>query len=313
MKVPWYETSPGATAALLLTGNFLDVDCYTFFPAGSLAGGAPLRYSAGAVDVSAGGLTWTRTVTFDQDSAKAVGHLKVGLDVDQWQVVVAPRISDPLTGASDMIGSQPFLAALQAGAFDGAEVQVDRAIAAAWPDPTRPILAPTGIVTIFYGRVAEIDVGRSQAVIAINSHLNMLANPMPRNLYQAGCSHTLFDAGCMLKAADFAVSGTVVAAGSPRNIFTATLAAPSGSGTYALGRVVMTSGGNAGFARLVRSWVEGSPASLSLVSPFPFALQPGDTFTAYPGCDKQFGTCGLFQNQVNFGGEVSIPAPETAV
>jgi Uncharacterized conserved protein (DUF2163)/Phage conserved hypothetical protein BR0599 len=312
MKTPWYEVSPGATAALLATRSFVDVDCYTFKLAGAFGGVTELLYSAGPLDVTAAGNHWSaQGPTFDQARAKAVAHYKTGLDVDTWQVVVAPRLVDPLTAAPfpDAIGSQPWLAAAQAGALDNAEVQVDRAIAPAWPAPGAA-LAPTGIVTIFYGTVGEIDVGRSQAAITIYSHLKKLANLLPRNLFQASCVHTLFDQGCTLSAANFAVNGTVSSNGPGPNQFNSAIAAPSGSGTYALGRVVMTSGASQGYVRTVRSWSGGF---FSLIAPFPFGVAAGDSFTAYPGCDKSYGTCALFRNAANFGGCLSIPAPETAV
>ncbi|HUK60236.1 MAG TPA: DUF2163 domain-containing protein [Stellaceae bacterium] len=312
MKTPWYEVSAGATAALLATRAFVDVDCYTFRLAGAFGGVSELFYSAGPVDVSAAGTLWTaRGPTFDQAKAKARAHYKAGLDVDTWQVVVAPRLVDPLSGTPfpDAIGSQPWLAAAQAGALDNAEVQVDRAVAAAWPAPGAA-LAPTGMVTVFYGTVGELDVGRSQAVITIYSHLKKLTNLLPRNLFQAGCVHTLFDQGCTLAAADFAMNGTVASSGPAANQFGSSIAAPAGSGNYALGRVVMTSGASEGYARTVRSWSGGI---FTLIAPFPFGISTGDSFTAYPGCDKSFGTCALFQNTANFGGCLSIPAPETAV
>ncbi len=313
MKTPWYETSPGAIAALLATRSFVDADCYSFKLAGAFGGASELLYSAGPIDVKAPGSYWSsKGPTFDQDKAKAVAHWKVGLDVDTWQVVIAPRLVDPLTGAQfpDSIGNQPWLAAAQAGALDNAEVQVDRAIAPAWPAAGAPFLSPTGIVTIFYGTVGEIDVGRSQAVITIYSHLKKLANPLPRNLFQAGCVHTLFDQGCTLASSSFAVAGTVSSPGSAPNMFNSAVAAPAGSGTYALGRVVMTSGRSQGYARTVRSWSAGA---FALIAPFPFGVGIGDSFTAYPGCDKSFGTCSAFQNTANFGGCLSIPVPETAL
>jgi uncharacterized phage protein (TIGR02218 family) len=316
MKTPWYETSPGATAALLLSGQFVDVDCYTFKLAGSFLGVSELLYSAGPIDVSVPGSYWSaKGPTFDQDKAKAVAHYKRGLDVDVWQVVVAPRPVNVLTGQAwpDQIGSASWLAAAQAGALDNAEVQVDRAIAAAWPAAGSPALAPTGIVTVFYGRVGELDVGRSQAVVTVYSHLKVLANPLPRNLFQASCTHTLFDAGCTLNAASFAVNGTVAGLGATGNVFTSAIAAPPGSGTYALGRVTMTSGASAGLSRTVRSWTAGAPGTFTLIAPFTLGIAPGDSFTAYAGCDKQFGTCGRFANQLNYGGCLSIPVPETAV
>jgi len=311
VKTPWYETSAGATAALLATRQFVDVDLYWLKLAGAPLGVSDLFYSAGAIGVAVPGFSWPATgPTFDQDKAKAVGHWKTGLDVDQWQVVIAPRLVDPMTGSPfpDAIGSQPWLAAAQAGALDGAEVQVDRAFAPAWPAAGTGFLAPTGIVTIFYGRVAEIDVGRSQAVMTLNSTLKVLTNPLPRNLFQASCVHTLFDQGCGLQASSFAVAGTV--ASSSGATLGSSVAAPAGSGTYALGRIVMTSGASEGFARLVRNWV---PGTFTLAAPFPFGVAPGDGFLAYPGCDKQFATCGRFQNAANFGGCLSIPVPETAV
>ena len=320
MKSPWYETAPGATAALLATGQFVDADLYRFTLAGEILGVTELLYGAGPIDVAAAGSYWpANTILFDQAQAKAKAHWKVGLDVDTWQVVATPRPVDLLTGAAapDRIGSAPFLAALRAGALDGAEVQVDRAFAPDWNAVAtgqngRPALAPTGIVAIFYGRVAEGDAGRSQAVITINSHLKLIASQMPRRLYQASCIHTLFDAGCGLAAADFAMSGTVVSVSADGSTVTASLAAPAGSGTYALGRMVMQDGASAGFARATRSWSPGGPATLALIAPFPLGVAPGDRFTAYPGCDKRFGTCGSFANQVNYGGALAIPAPETA-
>jgi hypothetical protein len=44
-----------------------------------------------------------------------------------------------------------------------------------------------------------------------------------------------------------------------------------------------------------------------------FVPAPGDTFIAYPGCDKTQSTCsGKFSNLVNFGGSPYIPVPETS-
>ena len=312
MKTPYYETSPGATAALLLTRSFVDVDCYTFTLAGAFLGVTELLYSAGPIDVAIPGTTWSsRSVLFDQDRTKAVGHWKVGLDVDTWQVQVAPRNVDVLSGAAwpDTIGGASWLAAAQGGALAGATVQVDRAFAPAWPAAGTGALSPTGIVTIFAGTVGEMDVGRSAAIVTVYSHLKTLANPLPRNLFQAACVHTLFDTGCTLSASAFAVDGVVGAVGPQANQFSSAIAAPGGSGTYALGRLVMTSGASAGFARTVRSAAAGV---FTLISPMPFGVAIGDSFTAYPGCDKQLGTCNRFGNQLNYGGCPAIPVPEVA-
>lgn len=273
----------------------------------------PLTYATSDVDVvvpyASGAVTYSsQQVYFDQINNKAYGHQKIGTDTESWTVRAAPS-------AQALIGGQPWLSAVRARFLSGALVIVDRAYfdnrAGGLPQGALS-LTPLGVVNVFTGMVAEVDLGRTNADITLNSPLERLGIKMPRNLLQPGCRWTLFDNGCTLIAANFAVAGSA-AAGTSSNVLSANLASPGGSGTYALGRVVMTSGQNSGVARAVRSWTPGTPASLTLIAPFPFPVAPGDTFTAYPGCDKQFGTCGRFGNTTHFGGFISIPAPETAV
>lgn len=314
MKSAKYETAPGALAAYLATrpqGAFL-CDLYTFALVGSLNGGAPLTYTTADTDVAvpyAAPVTYSsKAVYFDQLDNKAYGHWKIGLDVDTWQVIASPS-------PQALVGGQPWLQALRAGVLDGAIVSVDRAVIdnrAAAPG-VAPALSPLGVVNIFTGRVAEIDLGRSNAVISVNSHLELLNVNMPRNLYQAGCRWQLFSAGCTLPAASYAVTGSIAAAAGSTNVINVTVAAPGGSGTYALGRLVMTSGRNSGFARSIRAWVPGTPATFTLLAPFPYPLAAGDGFSAYPGCDKQLKACLAFGNEANFGGAPFVPAPEAAV
>ena len=315
MKTAKYEVSSGALAALLATRRFVYAELYTF----TLAGGGVLRYTTADTDMGYSGNVWTHSgPLFDQSGTRAVGHWKTGLDTDTWHCTLAPRSVDPITGAAypDKIGSVPWLAAARGGALDGAVVLVDRAYLAAWPAfPRASVVAPIGVLNIFTGRVATNDIGRSQVIVNLNSHMELLGQQMPRDLYQAGCRHTLFDSGCTLVASSFAAAGAA-AAGSSASVLLSTLTAPSGSGTFAQGRVVMTSGLNATFARSVRSWsapAGGSPGNFKLLSPLPVPVAAGDTFNAYPGCDRQRATCALFSNTLNFGGQPFIPPPEAAV
>lgn len=275
--------------------------------------GPVLRYTTCDRDVGYSGTSWlSNSVRVEPASEhNALFHAKVGLDVDSWQVVFFPRSVDDLTGAAypDTIGSTPWLAAAAAGALDGATCTVDRAyFGAPLPAPQAAPLTPVGVLRIFAGRVAEVDMGRSGACVTINSHLELLDVQMPRNLFQAPCRHRLFDAGCSLVASGYAASG-ICAAGSNRNIIVSTIGTPPASGTYTLGRIMFISGLNAGFARSVRSW---DGVNWTLISRLPFAVAVGDAFTAYPGCDKQYSTCESFGNSANFGGQPFIPAPETA-
>lgn len=318
MKTPLFETSTGALKALLATRGFVFADLYTFT---TVNGGPVLRYAAADLDIAWGGNTWIHGgPAFDQGASGGsgpTGHWKVGLDVDTWNVVVAPRLADPITGAStpDQFGGQPWLQAVRGGALDGATVTVDRAYLAAWPTGGNTFsvpAAPVGVINIFAGRIAGVDVSRTQVGITLNSHLELLSTAMSRNLFQAPCLHTLFDTGCSLVAASHAVTGTV-AVGSTQSVIHANITAPPGSGTYALGRIVFTSGANATFQRSIRAYLAGLPAQLRLVAPFNFPVTVGDTFTAYAGCDKRRETCGLFGNGANFRGFPFIPVPEMGV
>lgn len=311
MKTPVWEESPGALAALLLTNRFAQCDLHTF----ELAGGAgTIRIAAADVDLTYpdGPLWSSRGVAVDPDSSRSTGHWKRGLDVDTWQTVVLPRFADPITGAlfPDLIGSMPWNVAARQGALDGAHYQVDRAYFPSWPVPYRPVFAPTGIITIFAGLTAEVDVADNLVSIMANDYRVLLNAQSPHNVFQAGCRHTLFDAGCQLAQDDFKSTGALVD-GSTRGVLKTDPIVPLGSGTFALGKIVMTSGLNESFSRTVSIWDGGT--TMSLLNPLPFDVAVGDTFDAFPGCDKQQATCTKFANLVNFGGQPYIPAPETAI
>jgi uncharacterized phage protein (TIGR02218 family) len=302
-----------ATAAvqnLLATNSFVIAELYTL----TLAGGGILRYTNADIDIAWSGNSWTsQGPRIQRDKV----HMKLGLDVDTLRLSIAPQ---PPTGSgADLIGGQAWLAAARAGALDGAIVELDFALLPNWQSPV------TGTVVWFLGRVAEVEAGRTLAVVTVNSHLELLTAPFPRNLYQPSCRHTLFDVGCTLGAASFAVNASVMA-GSTQTVLNASIASvPSGvqallNGGYPafqLGRVVFTGGQNSGYSRSVGSYVPSSgpgvPHLLTLTAPLPFPVAAGDAFTAYPGCDKQIATCTLFANLVNYGGFPFIPVPETAV
>jgi uncharacterized phage protein (TIGR02218 family) len=271
----------------------------------------PVNFDMATITSYTGAAYSSKGVQVDQRSSKAQAHWKRGLDVDQWTVVVAPRNVDPVTGATfpDTILGQPWIAAARAGALDGADVQVDRAYLAAWPQPYKPVVTPVGLITVFAGRIAEVDTSDTIVVLTINDYRELLAQKMPRNVYLAQCRHTLYDAGCTLNPASFKVSFTALS-GSTQLTLMAAATAPPGSGTFQLGKVTMTSGQNSGFSRTVHTWSAGT---FLLLNPLPFPVAAGDTFDAFAGCNKLLSTCAAFSNTANFGGEPYIPAAETAV
>jgi uncharacterized protein len=256
----------------------------------------------------------------DNSSSKTQVHLKVGLDTDTWTLTVAPRPFDPITGATfpDTIGSVPFLQACIGGALDSADFQVDEAYflnTPPWPIPYGGV-TPIGCKIVFAGTVAEVDVTNAVAIITVNDYRSLLTLSMPRHFFQAQCRHTLFDSGCNasgnMNASSFATTGAATSASTPSAVvISGGISPPSGSGTYALGRIVGLTGLNATFQRTIKSW-DGA-TTLTLFNPLPFTVSAGDTFTYYPGCSKVFTTCQLFQPTTaydNYGGQLFIPPPE---
>jgi uncharacterized phage protein (TIGR02218 family) len=291
------KTASTALLNLLATRQFYSADLYYF----SLIGGGSLYYCGGDSDVVWNGVTWSAGKSsgpyFDRKDNKAKCHWKVGVEVDTL-------VFDVLPGTSTVLG-EPFLSAVRQGVFDGAEMTLYRAFM-----PTYGNTA-AGTVVMFVGRVAEIDAGRSLATFSVNSHLELLNLEMPRNLYQAGCVNTLFDASCALSMASFAVNGTVQLASATEITVASSMGA---AGYFALGSITFTSGANAGISRSVKNYGVTPTVTFELISPFPVIPLAGDTFTAYPGCDKQQSTCTVkFRNLANFRGFPYVPENSTAV
>ncbi len=303
-------------------GGFVSYRLYTI----TMFGGGVLRFTDADCDIVGvsssplvNGFTYASGgLRIDQKESKTQAHFKVGLDSDTYTLVVMPRPYDVVTGAPfpDTIGGQPWLQAAQAGALDAADFQVDEAYFSSAPTwPLAPGGAvPVGCKTIFAGIVAETDTTNAVAVLTVNDYRSLLATQMPLHFYQAACRHTLFDSGCNasgnMSPAAFVANAVVGAGSTQASIVAVRLVAPTnpGSGTYTLGRVVMTNGRNNTFQRTIKSW-DGN-VTLSLLNPLPFAVAAGDTFVVYPGCDKASTTCALFNNSPNFGGFPFIPPPE---
>lgn len=274
-----------------------------------------------AYDSIVGGFTYSaQGVKVDQKQSKTQVHLKIGLDTDTWVVTVLPRPFDPITGAAfpDTIGSVPWLQAAIGGALDAADFQVDEAYFSAvptWPIPYGGAV-PVGCRVVFAGVVSTVDISNTAVVISVNDYRMLLGLNMPRHFYSGACRHTLFDPGCNasnnMNASSFAVTGTVAGGSTNSSIISNATLTPGGSGTFALGRIVFTSGLNAMFSRTIKTW--NGTNTMGVMFPFPFTIQPGDQFTAYPGCSKIFSVCQLFQPATaveNYGGELFIPPPET--
>lgn len=265
------------------------------------------------------GPRWSsRTVRVDQAENRPLVHWKRGLDVDRWTLVLMPRLEDPITHEiyPDKLNGQPWIQAARSGALDGCEVEVFRAYWPKWPE-YQPIIIPTGIISIFAGRVAETDVTDTTVILTLNDLRELLTTTIPVDVYSAQCRHTLFDFGCGLIKDSFVNTGTV-AAGSTQstiiaqnNLATGLAALGNGTLSYTLGTIIFTGGNNTGFSRSIVGWT--APGTLNLINPLPFAVKTGDAFSIYPGCNKTQDNCTAFNNLINFGGFPYIPTIAAAL
>lgn len=281
-------SAPAELIALMDSGKFLMADLYDFIT----IAGTHYRYAGGDFDVAWNGNTYTSGgLRLERSRTRIVR----GLEVDTMDLTVYPT-------NSDLIGGVPFLQALSTGALDGANMTLYRAFL-----PAVDQLA-AGALWRFSGRISEAEMTRTEARIKVKSFLELLDIQMPRNLYQPGCIHTLFDTGCALNSAGFGVNNSVIA-GSTRTQINNTLA--QAAGYFDQGKIVFNTGANAGVMRTTKSHTSGV---IKLALPLPYTPSAGDTFTAYPGCDKLQATCsGKFSNLPNFRAFPNIPVPEAAL
>lgn len=217
----------------------------------------------------------------------------IGVEVDSLDLTL-------LCNSDTTVQGLPLPQFARLGGFDGARVQVDRYFSASWES------AACGSLNLFTGRVGPVDITGVGVQLTVNSDLELLNIKMPRNLYMAGCIHTLYGPGCGLVAASFTVTGNTTG-GSTATSINCNLA--QAAGYFDLGTIRYTSGQNAGEIRTIKAHTSGV---IVPAFPFPYTPAPGDLFQAKPGCDKKYATCNSvkFSNAGNFRGYEFVPAPE---
>jgi uncharacterized phage protein (TIGR02218 family) len=227
--------------------------------------------------------------------------LTVGLSTDKKTLTLL--CGQPGVTNAPLFTGIPWPAAAQQGAFDDATVLVEKLLTNSWA------ALSAGTLIDFWGKVSQVKPSRFQVVLELASWVEViLAQQLPRNAYQLQCHHTLFDAGCTLVRSTFKVSGTAHAGSTATSIATG-LGNPDGY--FALGTITFTSGILNGVTRSIASFLSGAAV---VIGPFPAAPTIGDTFDAYPGCDKLQATCtAKFSNLAHFAGMPFIPAPENSI
>jgi len=137
---------------------------------------------------------------------------------------------------------------------------------------------------------------------------------MPRNTFNQGCVHNLFDKGCAPdpgqpgggpKISDYTVSSSV-GAGSTRGLINWPVTVPPNPANFNYGWIVFTSGVAAGSKRSISL---AGAESLTLIPPLYEQPAEGDTFNIVYGCSKTLSStgCAFFANQQHFLGFKFIP------
>lgn len=298
------KAASAATLAILAGGKYLLADLYDI----TLQNGTAYHFTSFQVPLSAAihpsatinsyltGLTISRGSTTQE----------VGLNVQEMELTLSAQWDNP--GGAVQIGGYPLIQAARIGILDGATVLFSKLFMNFPAAGATLDTSPKGVAW-FQGNIAEIDpVGRFSLVVKVACGLQFLNVQMPRNLYQSGCSHTVYDAGCTLVKASFTTTGAVSAAAS-RSQFTSGLTAIDDY--YDLGVVKFTSGANAGFSATVKRYLHTS-GTIQTVMPFPNAITAGDAFSIYPGCDRTLTTCiNKFNNLPHNKSEPFVPVTET--
>lgn len=240
-------------------------------------------------------------------------RVQIGPQVDELEVAVFVGPNDTLGTNSG--GDLTWQEAIKTGLFDGAYCELLRAY-------VTPPNAVQGTITWFYGRVGDIQIGRTQCLFKVNSLLDLLTTQMPRRLFQSQCNHQFggpmcgYDRVNGLNALGVSTGigqvGITCQAGSDQNLIVTSFV-PSPSNAYDNGTIVGTSGLNNGFKRTIGQL--DSAGNIYFLQPWIFPVVAGtDTFNLLPGCNHTVAYCtSPLQNQGRYGGFPYIPPPETAI
>lgn len=187
------------------------------------------------------------------------------------------------------------VADLEAGLYDHAQIEVYAVQHAAPGD---------GAVKGLKGRLGKISAGDTLATAEVRGLRDQLRATIGRSFTKA-CPFDLGDADCQVALGPFTVAGTVTSVVDNRSF------ADTGRGEadafFDLGLMTWTGGLNSGLEMEVKEFLNTGGA-FQLVLPMPRAVQIGDTYSVYRGCDKTADTCTtVFSNLDNHGGFPFIP------
>lgn len=163
---------------------------------------------------------------------------------------------------------------------------------------------------VFEGWVTgESNYNRESITLNTGSILDRMDEQFPQVLYTPHCNLNLFATRCGVAKASYKTTSAAAAGTSARYIYSAVFGfGVHAAGYWERGEIKFTSGVNNGVQRTVLIHSDGY---VKLIIPLYLIPTVGDTFDAYPGCDKSGTTCvGRFGNYNNYFGFEYIPPPE---
>lgn len=187
------------------------------------------------------------------------------------------------------------------GLWDLCEVRVMRVN---WRDPS---MGPEKLKRGWFG---EISVGRDSFSNEVRTLTQKLQQTIG-NLVRPSCPHDLFDSRCKVEPTEgvWKFSNVAVSSVTSARRFTASSLSQA-AGFFDAGKVVWTTGANAGLSMEVRAHTDGG--TFELQEPMPFPIAEGDQFTAFVGCMKRYDEdcAGKFGNGIQFGGFKDVPGED---
>jgi hypothetical protein len=299
-----------ASLAIQATGQYIKYELWDI----TLLSGQVLHFTSGEVALPSvlislpGGLTdgpfsYQTGMTLVRDKLTQ----KAGTEAGSVKLAMIPQADSP--NAPILFGGYDIRQAARFHFLDGATARMSKAFF------NHPIYTGGQLDTspgaggYFLGTIQGGEADRFFVDVTIEDHMSLLGiQQMPRALVSVGCHHQVYDPGCGLLRSALTVSGAIATVGDASH-FTTNLS--QADHYFELGGMKMTSGAANGQSATVLTHAHASGA-VSIGYPFSALPVPGDTFTVYPGCDRQqLGGCTKLANLARFGGVPYAPDPAT--
>lgn len=234
--------------------------------------GAVLAFTDCDIDLEVLGVTYLASSALTPSEAVST----LGLSVDDQEV--QGGISSSAISESD----------LAAGLYDGATVEV---VEIDWNN-----LTIHAVIGSYY--LGEISRTQSAFAAELRSEAGLLAQKRGRYCIHS-CDAELGDSRCGADISGLSGAGVISHVSGDSDFLVSGLGGFT-SNNFAGGVIVWTAGNNLGQTQEVSAQNDDV---LNLWRPPMFEVQVGDTFDAFPGCDKSFNTCkARFLNGDNFRG-----------